>query len=102
MFWDEKSCEEIEDKLTQFELKVFELQSKLENKIEKTSAFIDDSNITSLFETKDIWSKMKGKVLRDWQKLGNSMDQDFVDLAKQCGASDETIESKFISFRSCL
>lgn len=103
MFWDQKSCsQEIEDKLEAFELKMFELQSKLDKKIEKTSAFINDSNLTSLFEIKNIWGKMKEKILRDWQKFGKSMEEDFFDFAKQSGLSEETVQSKFSSFQSYL
>lgn len=46
-------------------------------------------------EIKEIWAKMKGKIDRDWQKLGVEMDEKFKYAAKQLGAPDETIKNKF-------
>ena len=104
LFWNEELIpESIEFKIEEFEQKIFVLQSKLENKIEQTSSIIDDmcnsnqsiQDIQSSKDTKEIWEKMKGKILKDWVKFGKGMDQDFRDAAKQLGASDETVEDKF-------
>ena len=40
---------------------------------------------------------MQGKIFKDWIKFGKRMDQDFREDAKQLGASNETVENKFIS-----
>ena len=102
--WDQSSIpEEIEAKIESFEEKLFNLQSKLDHKIDKTSTFINNStNLTLSNEIKDIWTKMKEKVKRDWQKLGIAMDQEFREGARQFGASDDTINNKFSSLCSYL
>ena len=90
--------ENIETKYESFEHKIFNLQSKLERKIDETSTFIDDSpNLTLSYEIKEIWNKMKEKIKRDWQKLGAQMDQEFRGDAKDLGASEKGIEEKFNS-----
>ena len=102
LFWNKELIpESIESKIEEFEHKVFALQSKLENKIEQTSSIIDDmcnSNLSiqdlqTSKDIKEIWEKIKGKIFKDWVKLGKGMDQDFREAAKQLGASDETVHS---------
>ena len=111
LFWNKELIpESIESKIEEFEHKIFALQSKLEDRIEQTSLVIDDmcdsnqsiQDIHSSKEIKEIWDKMKGKIFKDWVKLGKGMDQDFREAAKQLGASIETVENKFSSLGQYL
>ena len=99
--WEEVSIpDDIESNIESLKQNILVLRSRLKKKIKKTSTYVDGLNhklITpkSSMEIKEIWAKMKGKIDRDWQKLGVEMDKEFKNAAQQLGAPDETINYKF-------
>ena len=96
--WEEVSIpDDIESNIESLKQNILVLRSRLKKKIEKTSTYVDGLNHKLLtpkssMESKEIWAKMKGKIDRDWQKLGVEMDKEFKNAAQQLGAPDETID----------
>ena len=99
--WEEVSIpDDIESNIESLKQNILVLRSRLKKKIEKTSTYVDGLNHKLLtprssMEIEEIWAKMKGKIDRDWQKLGVEMDKKFKNAAKELGAPDETIDYKF-------
>ena len=65
----------------------------MKTKVDKTAEIVDELEYESLTpdalnDIKGTWSKMEGKIHRDWNKLGMELKNSFLSIAEQGGAAD--------------
>ena len=79
---------------------ISQLYTKLEGKIDRTVDFVDEKGFNKLTENTskkidEIWNQMNSKINRNWEKLGESMDLAFKDIAREHGGYEIDPSFKF-------